>query len=129
MFLHEGWLDLFFSILQVVNPSHKEVSPCRGYSGWFKRRRCAKDFFGFEIFDSRIFLGENIFGQVFFGGGVSEVGICLGIQNNMKSCEELLLLILQSACVVLRMQYNQTSISFNPFCVLKGPSQPVCFAR
>ena len=41
-------------------------------------------FFGFVIFDSRIFLGRNIW-HVFFGGGLIQVGIFWGIENNLIS--------------------------------------------
>ena len=64
--------------------------------GWLK------DFFGFEIFDSGIFLGMKIW-LVFFGVAWCFVGTFGGIKKN-RYCP--------GGCIALRIKYRQT----NAFC-------------
>ena len=71
-----------------------------GYSG-FQVTGMIEGFFGFEVFDSGILLGENLAAIFFCVCGSIQVGFFMDIQNNLK--------ILGSAdCVVLL-------ISCNPF--------------
>ena len=68
--------------IQVVSIFSDDQPP--GEYSEFKVTGMWKGFFGFEIFNSRIFLGKNILASIFWGG-LSEVGILfLYIQNNMK---------------------------------------------
>ena len=64
-----------------------DVAAQGGFSG-FQETGMVEGFFGFVIFDSRIFLGRNIW-QVFLGGGLIQEGIFWGIQNNLISISQL----------------------------------------
>ena len=69
---------------------------------------------GCKIFDSRIFGGRKI-GQVFFSGGLIQVGIFWGVQNNLKIRGSARVSRLRSSATEEQPNKVQHVISFNAF--------------
>ena len=71
-------------------------------------------FLGSEIFDSGILEGRKI-GQVFFSGGLIQVGIFWGVQNNLKIRRITGVSRLRSSATKVQPNKEQHVISFNAF--------------
>ena len=69
---------------------------------------------GSEIFDSRILGGRKI-GQVFFSGGLIQVGIFWGVQNNLKIHGSARVSRLRSSATEEQPNKVQQVVSFDAF--------------
>ena len=69
---------------------------------------------GSEIFDSTILGGRKI-GQVFFSGGLIQVGIFWGVQNNLKIRGSARVSRLRSSATEEQPNKVQQVVSFNAF--------------
>ena len=112
-------LKIFFNRARVRScPPYGWDGGPRGGTQDFKWWRCSKDFFGFEIFNSGIFLGTKIW-QVFFLGSLVWVGICWGIisyrYSNFGQRTNVLL-------PSVTLQQQKRWVLFFSYCLLPGSS-------